>query len=161
MTVLIDNESILHTANPDANTTYRFEGFEYTADSLGRAASSSGTLDLDAGTKRFWDDYKIGTEGQALGYSDDIGFHLGGHQFGFRGGPLNVVPDNSNLNLSAYKILENQLRSYVEQGKRVTANFGAVYLPSNTTIRPDQFVGNYRLNGGPIRTERFFNREGG
>jgi hypothetical protein len=137
--------------NPEANTTYRFDGFKYTTDSLGRPISSEGRLGYSPGNRFSTLDAAIGRSGNV----GDVGFHLGADRFGFQGGPLNVVPGNANLNSSAYKAFENELAGYVSEGKRVNASFNAVYNRSNTSVRPDAFVVRYRVGNGPLQQTRF------
>jgi hypothetical protein len=148
---------IAASLNPEANTTYRFDGFKYTTDGLARPLSVEGRLGYNPGNRFAGVDTAIGKTGNP----GDVGFHLGADRFGIQGGPLNVVPGNANLNSSAYKAFENQLSGYVAEGRRVNASFNAVYNRGNTSVRPDAFVVRYRVGNGGWEQRRFINRPGG
>lgn len=141
----------------EPNTTYRFDGFEYTTDDFGRGISSSGVLRDNAGNNRFYDDYLIGH----LGIDGDIGFHGGADRFGFQGGPLNVSPGSAELNSKAYARFEDQLADVVSSGRTVEADFQRIFNPGNISTRPDKYRVIYRIDGGTINQKIFLNRPGG
>lgn len=143
--------------NPQPNTIYEFDGFTYTTDEFGRGISSSGNLRLNAGGNRFHDDRLIGHQG----VEGDIGFHGGADQFGFQGGPLNVSPGNRSLNSREYYALERELKDHLAAGSTVEADFKRIFYPGNASIRPDEYVVEYRTNSGNWKRRRFFNQEGG
>jgi len=84
--------------NPSPDTIYQYNGSEFATDSAGRGVSTSGQLSLGNGGNRFYDDYQLGYPYNSDALPGDIGFHAGGDQFGFPGGPLNVFPGNAELN---------------------------------------------------------------
>ncbi|MDP2571616.1 DNA/RNA non-specific endonuclease [Vibrio penaeicida] len=143
--------------NPQPNTTYEFDEFSYRTDELGRGVSTSGQLRLGAGGNRFYDDRLIGHQG----IQDDIAFHAGADEFGFQVGALNLSPGNKSLNIKEYRALERDLKSHLQEGSSVEADFQSVFDPDNKTIRPDKYIVEYRVNNGRWRTRTFFNREGG
>ncbi|MGO3055359.1 MAG: DNA/RNA non-specific endonuclease [Halomonas sp.] len=143
--------------NPQPNTIYEFDGFTYTTDEFGRGISSSGNLRLRAGGNRFHDDRLIGHQG----VEGDIGFHGGADQFGFQGGPLNVSPGNRSLNSREYYAFERDLKDHLEAGSTVEADFRRVFYPGNTSIRPDEYVVDYRIGDGRWARETFINQPGG
>jgi len=150
-------EFLIASLNAEANTTYKFGGFSYTTDNIGRALVSEGRLMLNPGNRFPYYDSAIGRSGDV----GDIGFHLGADRFGFQGGPLNVVPGNGNLNAGAYRAIENRLAGYVSNGKQVNASFRAIYSSSNVTSRPDAFIVRYQVDGGKWIRQGFKNKPGG
>ncbi|WP_240920922.1 DNA/RNA non-specific endonuclease [Pseudoalteromonas sp. Z9A5] len=129
----------------------------YKTDDLGRGVSSSGKLRLNAGGNRFYDDRKIGHQGN----TDDIAFHAGADQFGFQGGALNLSPGNKFLNNKEYAAFERELKGHLQQGGSVYADFKTVFNAGNSTVRPDKYVVKYRLDNGEWQKRIFFNKEGG
>jgi hypothetical protein len=143
--------------NPQPNTTYEFDGISYRTDELGRGVSSSGQLRLGAGGNRFYDDRLIGHQG----IKDDIAFHAGADEFGFQGGALNLSPGNKSLNIKEYRAFERDLKSRLQSGSRVEADFQRTFNPGNTSVRPDKYTVEYKIDDGRWRTRTFFNQEGG
>lgn len=85
------------------------------------------------------------------GEEGDIGFHLGGDQFGFPGGGLNVVPGNSALNRTSYAKIERKIQALINEnpGRRVVGRFEAVYNRGSLTNRPDSFRVRVSVSGKP------------
>jgi DNA/RNA non-specific endonuclease len=58
-----------------------------------------------------------------LGVQDDVGGHIVGHRFVENNGDINMFPQNSNFNNSAYKTMENELADWTKNGKEVYARW--------------------------------------
>ena len=146
--------------NRQPNTTYRFDGFSFTTDSLGRPIVSEGRLRLGDGGNRFpYRDRLIGKSGE----EGDIGLHLGADQFGFPGGPLNVVPGNKTLNVTGYLKLERQIKTLIADNpnRRVLGQFEAVYNRGNVSNRPDSFRISVTMSGRQRIKVRLYNEAPG
>ena len=140
---------------PLPNATYQLEGITVKTDSLGRPETISGTVNPDRNVGRISGvDTALGKTPGAV--DDDIGFHLGAHQLGFMGGPLNLMPGNKVLNNSDYKKIENKL-AVLHKSYTVNVEFKAIYSLGNTSSRPDGFKVEYSLDNGPVGTEKFTN----
>jgi YD repeat-containing protein len=128
------------------DTTYSYGGFSYTTDSSGRARYSEGFLQLDAGGNRV---KKLDANiGKSSGVQGDIGFHHGGDQFGFMGGNANLTPGSHALNSSAYKSFETRVKGdLIRNPGQVYGRFEAVYIPGNTTKRPNYYTAVVSING--------------
>ena len=77
--------------------------------------------------------------------SGDHAGHLAGDRFG--GSPKldNLVSQLSGVNLSNYKILENEWANALMEKKRVTVNVDTQY--KGNSLRPDHFVIQYEIDG--------------
>jgi hypothetical protein len=148
------------TRDLQANALYRYDGFDYVTDFAGRARYSEGTLRLDAGGNRVAGrDARIG---RSSGVEDDIGFHLGGDQFGFIGGNANVVPGNKLLNVTNYAKFESRIKAdLIKYPGQVRGRFEALYNPLNTSNRPDSFRVVVSINGRPAYRRTFRNEAPG
>ncbi len=154
--------------NPLPNTRYEYGTYSYTTDTNGRVATAEGTIDLTPAGRNDPDlQRQIGAEGRPT----DVGFHIIGDRFNGKTNRLNVVQGNGvplgdgipNLNQGAYKRFENQINDIASQpGNSVEVRITANYDPANSTVRPDSFTAQYRVNGGAWRTanggEPFQNR---
>jgi hypothetical protein len=152
--------------NPSANATYRYDGFEFETDALGRGTVSRGQLQPGAGGNRFYDDRKIGYPHNPDAVQGDIGFHAIGDQFGAPGGKLNLFPGNKELNNTSkaadtFGNLERHLRSIADQGQRVDVEVARVFGPENMSARPDKIVVRYTIDAGVPVQRTFNNRKPG
>ena len=93
------------------------------------------------------------------GVETDVGFHLIGDVFGGPINRLNVVPGNSNLNLSAFRILENSWLKSIQAGSKVSVRLKLNYVGS--TKRFDSLVVTTRVGKGIPVLDFFRNRHGG
>ncbi len=148
--------------NPQPNTTYQYNGLEFTTDELGRGVNSSGTLTLGNGGNRFYDDRLIGYPHNPDALPGDIGFHAGADMFGFPGGQLNIFPGNTVLNSAAgaYGAFErNVLKPLVaDPSNTVQAKFGRIFYEGNLTARPDELQIVHTVNNQAPVTTTFLNR---
>lgn len=154
--------------NAAPNTRYEFGTYSYTTDANGRVATAEGIIDLTpAGRNDPSLQRQIGNEGR----STDVGFHLIGDRFNGQTNRLNVVQGNGvplgdgvpNLNQGAYSRFERQINDIASQpGNTVEVRISANYDPTNSSVRPDSFTAQYRVNDGAWRTanggEPFQNR---
>lgn len=145
------------TRQPEANTIYRYNNLVFETDGLGRGISTRGKISSVPGDRSYLDK-RIGAEGKR----NDIGFHGMAAVMGAPGGRLNVFPGNKFLNNKEFKVLENRLRKYHDEGNEVLVDVQRVFEPGNVTTRPDRIIVQYRVGpDGVIMTERFRNRKGG
>lgn len=151
--------------NATPNTRYEFGNYAYQTDELGRVSVSEGTISLaPTGRNDPTLQRQIGNEGR----STDVGFHIIADRFGGQTNRLNVVQGNGvrpagdpnpNLNTGAWKSFENQLARLAENpANRVEVRVQANYADGNTGVRPDDFVAQYRVNGGRWVTQAFVNK---
>lgn len=152
-------EEIRAINKPQPNTCYHFEGNQYHINSDGMPYKTTGTLRLGTGQRRHPNDSRIG---KSSGVSGDIGFHLGADQFGFVGGPLNVVPGNTVLNGNMYAKMENKIADFVKDANKlhnikIHATFCAFYNKKHSIIRPTHFTIHCHLAEGVKIWRKFKN----
>lgn len=81
---------------------------------------------------------------------DDIirdGSHLAGDRFGGSPEIDNLVSQASNVNLSQYKIIENEWANAIDTGKKVSTNVTINYDADR--LRPKEFLIKYTIDGKP------------
>ncbi len=124
------------------STSYSVNGYTYTTDNQGRITTAGGQLTLNKGTRNIDHQTKAGG-------SDRLSTDQGGHLIGtrFNGSPLidNIVAMDGNVNLSAYKKLENEWAKALQSGQNVSVCIEPVY--SGTTMRPTYFEIQYTIDG--------------
>ena len=76
--------------------------------------------------------------------NDDVG-HMMGHNLGGPTGPENLLPQNQNVNRSAFRKVESEVKSLVESGKTVEYEMKINYEGSNT--RPSSFEPKITVDG--------------
>jgi hypothetical protein len=129
-------------------------GYTYTSDFFGRPKTASGDLGLNPAPNATRDAAARRAQ-RAAGIPDrlpnDEGGHGIGNRFFGRNDAWNLTPQDGNLNVSAYKAMENSWARTL-QGPRggtpgtVRARVEAVY--DEPTLRPTDYVARYTQNGG-------------
>ena len=76
--------------------------------------------------------------------NDEVGHGIA-HNLGGPTGPENLFPQNQNVNRSAFKKVENEVKSLVEQGKKVDYEVKANYV--GTERRPSSFEPKITVDG--------------
>jgi len=125
---------------------YRYGGFEWRTDGRGRVSRFQGEITQRGQDVRHIHEpglsgTDIGREGTAL--PDDIGFHIGGNQFGCPVNRLNIVPGNGGprgshgLNGSAYSNIERVISNAVRDRQSVDLDVRVRY--SDGSNRPSRF----------------------
>lgn len=111
---------------------------EWNVDGEGRFASGRATFEEDfAGRKtRGADERAAQKEAAARGIEGDQGGHIFAHRFVKDQGSINLVPQNGNLNNSAWGKMENEWADWIASGKRVEVEVSA--RPAGAD-RPDAF----------------------
>jgi len=147
------------------NDTYESHGYTYQTDNMGRIVSASGELHLV-------EDFDRNPEAQLLAGGDDRaetddGGHLIATRFGGSPDLDNLVAENSFINRSQYKILENSWARDLDAGNRVLVNIEPHYgvdgqRPTHitgeyTVIRPDgsSYHENFSLTNEDLRAPEF------
>lgn len=148
--------------------------YKWTTDAQGRIIKAEGVVDLT-------DHGRVTTDGVTTtvigneGLDGDVGFHLIGNQFNGPINRINVVEGNgipldlpdgtrvTNLNQGRYSSeFETKVRELASNpNNNVEISIEPLYLPGNTTNRPDVFLTKYRNNGGEWIENEFENRAGG
>jgi len=153
-TIGLDSFDAVKATVPRPDTLYRFQNVGYRMDEHARPVEASGVLRSCAERYRMPAvDLKIGRDG----VPGDIGFHLMANRFGGVGGPLNVVPGNSALNIREYSRAEDRIDTFIRfhHPKPVVGSFRAHYPPlaaspsGAPTRRPEKFVVQWGLASGP------------
>nr|WP_272945919.1 DNA/RNA non-specific endonuclease [Endomicrobium proavitum] len=120
---------------------YKTNGYQYKSDKFGRIIESGGTLRLEQGIRNPNAQLSAGGVDRLI---TDHGSHLIGTRFGGSGNLDNLVAGDSNLNLSAYKKLENILAQALKDGKSVTVNIQPKY--EGTSLRPSKLDIKYSID---------------
>nr|WP_283777892.1 DNA/RNA non-specific endonuclease [Sansalvadorimonas sp. 2012CJ34-2] len=144
--------------------TYGSNKATWTLDESGRPISVEAKLDSTYNSPRSADEKGIQrTIGGDERLPDDDGGHIVGHRFMSDQGEKNLFPQNSNLNRSAYKKMENEWADWTSEGFEVQLK---VDLHPPGSERPTDIVAKYSVinprTGKPVfkRRERFNNSAG-
>lgn len=135
------------------NSSYELNGYRFRTDEVGRVASVEGKLHFLEGKPKNISDTK---EKIGKGYEqpfDDRG-HLVAKRFNGPNGLENVIMQESHLNRSDYKKLENELAGYVEDCD-VRIRITPVY--EEDSFRPTKIIYTYWIDGPPPRIKIFKN----
>jgi len=139
---------------PKPNSIYKINGYIYKTDELGRVSKVSGSLRIEKGKRLAGQQALVGKSGKA----GDEGGHLIGSRFGGHGDKINLLPQNSNLNRSAWKKMENQWGKELKDGRTVDIEINPIYNEGST--RPDAFHVRQKIDGKNV--DKFFeNKPGG
>ncbi|EUJ20063.1 Putative toxin component [Listeria grandensis FSL F6-0971] len=145
--VLNDNGHFLSEFELKPNTKYDANGYKYQTDNLGRINDADGELSLNKGIRNTKHQLQAGGEDRVKAPSTqgDHGGHLIATQF--NGSPLidNIVAMNGNVNVSAYKTIENSWKKALVEGKSVHVNIKPVYMGESK--RPMRFDLKYTIDG--------------
>jgi DNA/RNA non-specific endonuclease len=133
------------------NITYEVDGFNYKTDDLGRVFYTDADLDnavrVRLGNQQIRAvDVKEGVRGA------DQGGHIIASRFFGPGEQINLYPMSANLNLGAWKQMENLWADALVAGSDVKINIKSVF--SGTIKRPDAFEVEYLIDG--TKTKRTF-----
>ena len=133
---------------PDSVTVEN--GITYTTNTQGRVIRVQGKLTLDKGTRNSQTAQDVRQQGK----SGDQAGHLIGDRFGGSGSHHNLQPQNSNLNQSAWKRMENLWHKALGEGKDVEVDIRPHF--SGNSLRPDRFDVTYNI-GDDIYTRSVTN----
>jgi hypothetical protein len=118
--------------NPEPKKVYYVKNngiqpHKYTTDMSGRVTKVEGELKL---SNRDRNGYQQSAKCKKVkdGLPDDQGGHLIGSRFDGAGEQINLLPMKSNLNLSAWKNMENTWADAIRQGKKVNVDIRPVYV---------------------------------
>ena len=140
------------------NDIYESNGYIYKTDDQGRIVSASGELHLVDDSIRDPDaQLAVGGDDRAL---TDDGGHLIGARFGGSPGLENMVAENSFINRSQFKRLENAWARDLEAGNRVLVDIEPYYEVDGQ--RPTHITGSYtvvRPDGSSFKEHFSFTNE--
>ncbi|NZA25845.1 DNA/RNA non-specific endonuclease [Luteimonas sp. SJ-92] len=140
---------------PDA--LYRTDtGYLYHTDGQGRVSRVEGDLQLGDGPRNTYQQQVSGREDRL---PDDQGGHLIASIFHGPGEQMNLVPQNGNLNMGAWKRMENAWAEALKADLDVQVRIDPVY--GGDSLRPTRFDVSYQIEGQPPATRTFQNRPGG
>jgi hypothetical protein len=127
-------------------TVSRTEGkneFTWKTDSEGRFSSGEATLKEDfGGGKRPKTETDAQKDAAAKGKAGDQGGHMFAYRFTKGQGEINLVPQDANLNVGAWKKMENEFADWVNTGKDVNVE---VVAKRSGSDRPDTFRVSYEV----------------
>lgn len=139
---------------PDAD--YHVNGYKFSTDGSGRVKSVEGQLTLEKAERNGYQQVKAGGADRL---PDDEGGHLIASIFNGPGEAINLKAMDGNFNKGEFKKLENTFAEALKDGKKVDVKIDVVH--STDSLRPDQFVVKYQIDGGrPVNVE-FDNLPGG
>jgi hypothetical protein len=124
------------------------EGYKYVTDDNGRISSVEANLELGKADRNKYAQKTVGGEDRL---PKDDGGHLIASIFKGSGELDNLVPMNSTLNRSEYKILENTWKNALKEGKEVAIKVKPIY--EKDSMRPAQFRVDYSINGEKYKAE--------
>ena len=125
-------------------------------DGSGRVKSVEGELTLEKAERNGYQQVKAGGADRLR---DDEGGHLIASIFNGPGEAINLKAMDGNFNKGEFKKLENTFAEALKDGKKVDVKIDVVH--STDSLRPDQFVVKYQIDGGrPVNVE-FDNLPGG
>lgn len=135
--------------NPKPNSDYKITngtpgGHKYTIDAQGRIAKAEGALSLNTRNRNGYQQ-SVKCKASKDGLPDDHGGHLFASIFDGAGEQINLLPMKSSLNLGAWKSMENEWKSLLQQGKSVRVEITPIYDGSG--LRPDAFEIDYWIDG--------------
>lgn len=145
----------LNAQTLEPNADYHVNGYSYATDAQGRVVEAKGKLELKTSDRNSYQQEKAG-RGDRL--PTDQGGHLIATIFHGPGDRINLVPMNGNLNVGAWKRMENSFADALKAGKSVDVDIKAVY--SGSSQRPTHFVVDSVIDGEP-KTFTFRNQAGG
>ena len=130
----------------DPNTKYITSDtkYEFTTDGLGRVTRVKAQLTKIEKSDRHQNAQTAAGDADRL--STDHGGHLIGSRFNGPGERLNLVPQNGNLNQSAWDKMENRWAKAIDAGAIVDVDI-KVHYPGGSK-RPKQFVVRYVVRHG-------------
>jgi hypothetical protein len=140
--IIITDGSHLVNGKLKPNTKYQAGENGYTYKTNKNGVIVEGEADLKMKTHEGRLKHNPDTPGKLPG---DHAGHIFGDQFGGSPELDNLVSQLSDVNLSKYKILENQWAKALKQGKKVTVKVTINYAPDG--VRPVSFKINYTIDG--------------
>ena len=114
------------------DSIYEKNGYEYRTNHEGRVCFVYGKLDLKEGGRTYHQ-----TEVGKMGLETDEGGHLIGQRFNGPTDGFNLVPQDANLNRTAWRSMEDKWKSSIMEGHEVTVALEPVYEKGN--VRPLAF----------------------
>jgi hypothetical protein len=123
------------TGTLSPNTIYKLDnGHKYLTDTEGRVIEVTANLSPKKMDRNNYQQLCAG----ASGCAGDEGGHLIAISLGGAGDGINIVPMSETLNRSAWKAMERELATNIQEGKMVNLKINVEYSNSNAT-RPSQF----------------------
>ena len=139
---------------PNATYVESRTGYTYKTDARGRVTHFSGQLQAGPGNRNA---YQQRVAGRPFRKRTDQGGHLFAHIFRGPGERINLVAMDANLNLSAWKRMENRWAQALGNGSTVRVEGQVNYAPNSGSTRPTSFRVTEQIDNGPKRTHRFRN----
>ena len=136
------------------NIVYESKGYYYQTDELGRIKAAQGDLRLEKGVRNNRDQSIAGGDDRL---PCDHGGHLIACIFGGSGELDNLVAMDKIVNSSDYRIIENQWKNALQDGKEVKVTIDIVYDGANK--RPTGFNVIYNVDDNPEVTKFLPNGE--
>ena len=127
------------------DSSYEVNGYKYKTDSKGRIKSAEGTLRNVKKKDRERNKIHQLEAGGTSRQSKDQGGHLIATRFGGSALIDNIVAMNGNVNVSAYKILENSWAKAIDGGATVYVKIKPKF--SGDSFRPDSFEIEQTIDG--------------
>lgn len=128
------------------NNEYVINGYRYKTDEMGRVISAEGEVHKKAheGRLKIQDSKKTVGHGDAK-ETDDIG-HIIGDQLNGSPGMENLVAQDSDINRTEYRDLENRIRKAVDAGHKVDIKVEPIY-GDKESYRPTAIKYTHIING--------------
>ena len=115
----------------------------WTKDSQGRTIGAKATLKkVFSGAARSSQEVTAQTKAAAKGKAGDVGGHLVGHRFVKDQGIINMFPQNTRFNNSAWKTMENEWAAAIKAGYHVQLE---ITLQGGTVDRPETVEVSYEF----------------
>ncbi len=134
---------------PSVSPTIKANGYNFETDGVGRPGKIYGQIRMDPAQKR---SRRLQRDaGKPIREPADDGGHYIAREFGGPNIPENHFPQNSTINRSDYRKLENKWKRAAQRGDKVDV----VIVPKYTGLskRPDSLEITYTINGRPAFRE--------
>lgn len=135
----------------EEDTIISENGYTFKKDDLDRTLVASGDLRLKTGQRDI--DAQLEAGGNDRHDGDDGG-HLIGTRFDGPGGSDNLIAENSNVNRSGFKSLENEWAAELKNGSNIHVDIEPVY--QEDVLRPYAITGDYDLTKGDTGQKEYF-----
>lgn len=138
------------------SATIKLGNYTYKTDELGRVVEVSGQLKKLTGSRL---SQKIAAQARGLGNPGDHAGHIIARRFDGPNDLVNVLPQDANFNMGAWKSVENGWAKALENDQAVDVRISMKYVGNST--RPKTWTAETKIEGVKSGQVRMYNAPGG